>query len=225
MSVTRRKNFLIKTKFQLKYTLLTLGIFALIILVSGMGIYLGMWASIIENFSKFKVSEELETARRIAAYEDARFQKGDWRLQKVFREAELLSQRQKEALKEASQAVNRSLLPKLGLLVFILFIGGIFLSHKIAGPMYRIERSAEAIKNGNLNVSFGTRKGDEMKKAALKLDEMRDSLLADISQVKTAGTSLKGCEEEIKKALPEKKKEEVKEALRILEKIISKYKT
>ena len=159
----RRKNYLINKKFQLKYTFAIVATLLVVMLASGIGLYVGMWTSIIENFSKFRVSENLETVKRLTAYEEARYQKGDVRLERIFREAELLSAKEREILRDALKSVNRSLVPKVLVLALLIFIGGIFVSHKIAGPMYRFEKSAEAICEGDLSVNFNVRKGDEMK--------------------------------------------------------------
>ncbi len=180
----RRTHYLVKKSFQLKYTIAIVITILAVMLVSGVGIYVGMWSSIIENFSKFKVSENLETAKRIAGYEDARYGKGDFRLEKIFREAELLSAQEQDTLHSALKSVNRALLPKMMILVAVVFIGGIFVSHRIAGPMYHFEKSARAIRDGDLSVNFNVRKTDEMKDAALSLEEMVESLRKDMKAVK-----------------------------------------
>ena len=148
----KRTHYLINRKFQLKYTMAIVGMLAVVMLTTGVGIYLGLWSSIIENFSQFKVSENLETAKRIAGYEEARYNKGDFRLEKIFREAQLLSAKEKDTLHNALRSVNRSLAPRIIILVVVIFIAGIIISHRIAGPMYRFEKSAEAIRNGDLFV-------------------------------------------------------------------------
>lgn len=180
----RRTHYFVKKNFQLKYTITIVITMLAVMLVSGVGIYVGMWSSIIENFSKFKVSENLETAKRIAGYEDARYGKGDFRLEKIFREAELLSAKERDTLRGALKSVNKALLPKMIVLVVIVFIGGIFVSHRMAGPMYHFEKSARAIRDGNLGVSFNVRKTDELKDAASSLEEMVESLRRDIRQMK-----------------------------------------
>ena len=181
----RRTNYLVKRNFQLKYTIAIAVTILSVMLVSGVWIYVGMWSSIIENFSKFKVSENLETAKRIAGYEEARYSKGDFRLEKIFREAELLSAQEQETLHSALKSVNRALLPKMIALVVVIFIGGIFISHRIAGPMYHFEKSARAIRDGDRSVSFNIRKTDEMKDASLSLEKMVETLRADMKEIKT----------------------------------------
>jgi methyl-accepting chemotaxis protein len=155
-----------------------------VMVITGLGIYLGLWSSIIENFSQFKVSENLETARRIAGYEEARYGKGDFRLEKIFREGQLLSAKEQDTLHGALKSVNRSLAPKIAILVAIIFIAGIIISHRIAGPMYRFERSAEAIRSGDLRVNFNVRKTDEMRDTAGTLEGMVEALRADIEKMK-----------------------------------------
>jgi len=180
----RRTHYLVKKNFQLKYTIAIAITILAVMLVSGVGIYIGMWSSIIENFSEFKVSENLETAKRIAGYEEARYGKGDFRLEKIFREAELLSAQEQDTLHSALKSVNKALLPKMMVLVAVIFISGIFISHRIAGPMYHFEKSARAVRDGDLSASFNIRKTDEMKEASLSLEEMVESLRKDIAKIK-----------------------------------------
>jgi methyl-accepting chemotaxis protein len=189
------------------------------------GIYLGMWGSIIENFSKFKVSQNLENVKRITDYESARYRKGDYRIDKVFREAELLSAKEKETLQEALHSVNRSLAPKVILLVIIIFIAGIFISHKIAGPMYRIEKSARAIQDGNLNVNFNIRRGDEMKETASVLEEMVETLHKDIKDIKAATAELEGRLRSVSGKMTAEEADGLKAVVKDIDTLLAKYKT
>ena len=101
-----------------------------------------------------------------------------------------MSDSERSTLKRAIKSVNRSLIPKILLLSLVLFIGGIFVSHKIAGPIYRIERSAEAIRRGDLRVSFHIRRDDELKETTHVLDEMLESLRNDIARIKALTIAL-----------------------------------
>jgi methyl-accepting chemotaxis protein len=174
----------VNKRFQLKYTVAMIVMLGAVMVATGLGIYLGLWSSIIENFSQFKVSENLETAKRIAGYEEARYNKGDFRLEKIFREAELLSAKEKDTLHHALQSVNRSLAPKILILVAAIFIAGIIISHRIAGPMYRLEKSAEAMRNGDLSVNFHIRKTDEMHDIASTLEDVVEALRKDVGAMK-----------------------------------------
>ena len=223
----KRKNYLINKPFQLKYTLAIVAMLLAVMLASGFGLYMGMWGSIIENFSKFKVSQNLENVKRITDYEQVRYGKGDYRLEKIFREAELLSVQEKEALREALQSVNRSLVPKVAALAVLIFLAGIFISHKIAGPMYRIERSAEAIRNGDLRVNFKIRKGDEMRDTAGALEEMVETLHKDVEKIKAGSAAL---EERINSlaargTIAKEETGRLKEILTSIDSVLLKYKT
>jgi methyl-accepting chemotaxis protein len=183
-----------------------------------------MWGSIIENFSKFKVSQNLENVKRISDYEQARFKKGDVRLEKIFREAELLSQREQETLREVLKSVNRSLVPKIAVLVFFIFLGGIFVSHKIAGPLYRFEKSAEAIRQGDLSVSFKIRKTDALKSTASTLEEMTESLRSDIEKLKSSGIALSELADSIKGEISQEKIQRLYAIINDISIALSKYK-
>jgi methyl-accepting chemotaxis protein len=50
------------------------------------------------------------------------------------------------------------------------------LSHRIAGPMYRIKRTLEAVQNGNLAIRANLRRGDELQDLATDLNEFLDWL-------------------------------------------------
>jgi methyl-accepting chemotaxis protein len=221
----KRKNYLIKKSFQIRYTLSIVAMLLIVMFASGAGLYLGMWGSIIENFSQFKVSQELENAKRIADYEEARYRKGDYRLEKIFREAELLSEEEKATLKKALSSVNGSLIPKLLILAILIFIGGIFVSHKIAGPIYRIERSAQAISAGDLRVNFKIRKQDELKEAASALEAMVGSLHDDIQKIKAASIVLENKVNALTGCLKPEDAKHIKDLINEIYTVTSKYKT
>jgi len=223
----KRRNYLINKRFQLKYAISIVAMLLVVMLITGFGLYMGMWGSIIENFSHFKVSQNLENAKRITDYEAARYKKGDWRLENIFREADLLSAQDKDTLKGALQSVNRSLMPKVLVLSILIFLAGIFLSHRIAGPMYRIERSAEAIRRGDLLTNFKIRRSDEMRKVAGALEEMIGSLRDDIKKIKAKSIALKERIDLLAErgSIPAEESRHLKEMLAGIDSVIKKYKT
>jgi methyl-accepting chemotaxis protein len=66
----------------------------------------------------------------------------------------------------------------------------LFVSHKIAGPLYRIEKDIEEVAACNLNVRFGLRKTDELKAMAACLDKMVQNLRSDMVLLKEAASEL-----------------------------------
>ncbi|MDD5634588.1 MAG: HAMP domain-containing protein [Candidatus Omnitrophica bacterium] len=60
----------------------------------------------------------------------------------------------------------------------------LFISHRIAGPLYRIEKSVEAIGAGNLNVKIVLRTTDEVQNMAEKINDMTHSLNVNFRKIK-----------------------------------------
>lgn len=79
----------------------------------------------------------------------------------------------------------------------------LFTSHKIAGPLYRIEKDLGELASGNLNVRFMLRGQDEIKELAASLDLAALSLREKFSALKSAAdlveASAKDASPEIKK--------------------------
>jgi methyl-accepting chemotaxis protein len=60
----------------------------------------------------------------------------------------------------------------------------IFLSHRVAGPIYRFEESARAIASGDLSFKIHLRKTDELKDLAADINNMIDNLRSMVSEDK-----------------------------------------
>jgi len=84
----------------------------------------------------------------------------------------------------------------LSTFVFIIFVGlatvaiTLFTSHKIAGPLYRMEKDIEEVSGGNLKKRFNLREHDEIKRLAASLDKMTETLRSDINELKECVTEL-----------------------------------
>jgi methyl-accepting chemotaxis protein len=62
----------------------------------------------------------------------------------------------------------------------------LFTSHKIAGPLYRMEQDVREVAGGNLKTKFNLRYGDELKGMAESLEAMVRSLQSRIAALKGA---------------------------------------
>ena len=62
------------------------------------------------------------------------------------------------------------------LLVPIIIIASIYLSHKVAGPLARIEDGIREIGRGNLETRLGVRKGDEVKGLVQAINEVTENI-------------------------------------------------
>ncbi|MBI5237923.1 MAG: methyl-accepting chemotaxis protein [Deltaproteobacteria bacterium] len=79
----------------------------------------------------------------------------------------------------------------------------IFFPHKIAGPLYRMERLIkDDIGSGNLTVRFTVRKGDELNDLADALNIMLDRLKDKVGRINEAALELQHKAHELEKKDP-----------------------
>ena len=84
------------------------------------------------------------------------------------------------------------LLPALGLLTLVVAgtltltaaIRFLFFSHQLAGPLYRLEKTAKTIGNGDLRLHVRLREGDEFQEFASSLDGMVTELRTQVQEIK-----------------------------------------
>lgn len=142
------------------YITVTLMVVSAVVIVS---FYFGIWGSVLDAFSNSQVRDELLIASRISEYESARLsgqEKAPASLS-FFKQADRLSRRQQEIFKGILDETNRKLLPKFLFLLILISWGSIYLSHKIAGPLYRFQISLEELEKGNMTVRIQLRESDE----------------------------------------------------------------
>lgn len=80
--------------------------------------------------------------------------------------------------------VNIRMLLTLLLVTPVVAAIGIYLSHKIAGPIYRIERFLGDMAGGNISQRISLRRGDELVSIADKINVLIDSLKGTIGDQK-----------------------------------------
>lgn len=74
------------------------------------------------------------------------------------------------------KTTNLILIRNLLLVSPLIFILGLLFSHKIAGPVYKIERTIYEIAKGNLGLRIRLRKGDELWDLAEVINTMTETL-------------------------------------------------
>lgn len=67
----------------------------------------------------------------------------------------------------------------------------LFTSHKIAGPLYHLEKDVEELGKGNLKARFTLRQGDEIKAMAENLAQAAANLRAKVNSIKNSFSGLK----------------------------------
>ncbi|MCR4286886.1 MAG: methyl-accepting chemotaxis protein [Deltaproteobacteria bacterium] len=79
----------------------------------------------------------------------------------------------------------------------------VFFPHKIAGPLYRMERLIkDEVGNGNLTVKFTVRNGDELQDLADALNIMQDRLKDKVGMINEAAQALQHKAHEMAKKDP-----------------------
>ena len=87
-------------------------------------------------------------------------------------------------LEERARAANQFLIlaqtvtvwPALAVLIPAAAVFSIYLTHRLAGPLFRLEQTARELIRGNLALRIRLRKGDELHELAGLLNEVLDKL-------------------------------------------------
>lgn len=82
--------------------------------------------------------------------------------------------------------VNYRILMNMLLLTPLVALVGLYLSHKIAGPIYRMERHLSEMASGNFSSHLVLRQGDELVSMADKLNHLSDILRVTVLNQKSS---------------------------------------
>lgn len=112
------------------------------------------------------------------------------------------------------------------ILAFVFSIIGILYSHKIAGPLYRVQKICEEIGKGNLNINVKFRKGDEFHEVADSLNKVIHSLKNMVKEDKEIIEKLFLLTQKLKKDIETQKdlKKDVRIAIEELDNIVNELK-
>lgn len=84
----------------------------------------------------------------------------------------------------------------------------LFASHKIAGPLYRLEKNVEVIGDGDLTLETRLRENDEITGVADALNEMTKNLRSNMMDIRNRLEDIKRNSEEIELIIKNKKTSE-----------------
>lgn len=109
---------------------------------------------------------------------------------------------------------NENLVYRMAVVILLVCFLSIFVSHKIAGPVYRLEESAKIISSGDFSRRIKLRSGDELQELADAFNTMTDSLDKIVGEDKRMMQHLntiigKIREDFSKKTIAEKRKEDI----------------
>lgn len=100
----------------------------------------------------------------------------------------------------------------------------LFSSHKIAGPIYKLEKSLEAIGNGELNLRIRFRRHDAVERLASDLNEAMENLDIKISDISRNLKEIRK-EAEALRSNPEQSPAILMEKIGLVKKLVSDFKT
>jgi len=185
--INKRRHFFVDKPLQTRFACYIALMLTLVCGIAGVGLYYGIWGSVIHSFSDEQIYNEIRMAARIQDYEHSRTsaeveqELGSLRL---FREVDLLSARQRDMLAEILENANK----KLGRLLFILIIciafSSIFLSHKVAGPFVHFKKAFKAAESGDLKTRIFLRKHDEGGTVAKSFNDMIANIDQSVANMK-----------------------------------------
>ncbi len=98
------------------------------------------------------------------------------------------------------KAVNFRILLSVILVTPLVGVMGIFLSHRIAGPIYRMEKFLRNMADGDFSSRLVLRQNDELKNLADGINYLSDSLKSTITSYKASLNKVAGELERLKKS-------------------------
>jgi methyl-accepting chemotaxis protein len=99
------------------------------------------------------------------------------------------------------RTTNLTLIRNLFIISPFVFMLGLLFSHKIAGPVYKIEKNVDEIANGNLSLRVRLRKGDELVDLADIVNKMVENIDKSVGMSKRDVLDIQKDLTEIKKII------------------------
>lgn len=207
MNKNRRKHFLINKPFQFRYMLFVTAPLLIICTIALLSFYIGIWGSVLDVFSDAQLRKDLLTASRMVQYEEARLGSPEAEFSSLtfFKQTEKLSQRQREVFKDILNETNGKLLIKFFILMFFIAWGTIYVSHKIAGPLFHFGKVLNAMDKGDYSARAHLRKFDEAHPLAKKFNVVltkTDDIFSNLKKISAqddSGKALTEIKEELSK--------------------------
>ncbi len=190
----RRKQYIIKPVFQLKISFIIVMTLLLATAITASLLYFNILNSVLPEFSTDKLKQRIEIAadirmRQIARYSPEVTENTEFQI--FFPEtAKMLSDYETQIVVQVLHDVNKNLVPWIMVLFALILSFGIFLTHRIAGPIYRFEETIKNATEGDLNARIKLRWADEFKNLAGSINGMLNSLSQRLIKLKKASEKL-----------------------------------
>jgi nitrogen fixation/metabolism regulation signal transduction histidine kinase len=159
------RNYLIDSRFQLKYTSFIL--IAAVAIAGVLGVFLWRTSGevVAESQKVVEQSKKVSDVVKMSIKDDPVY--GDnpalaQEFTKASQEQDNQIQAQQDALVRQQRTMLVTLVGALAVMVFMIGVLGIYFTHKVAGPIYKMKLLLNQVADGRLNVNAKLRKGDEL---------------------------------------------------------------
>jgi nitrogen fixation/metabolism regulation signal transduction histidine kinase len=159
------RNYIIDSRFQLKYTSFIL--IAAVTISAVLGIFLWRTSGevVAESQKVVEQSKKVSDVVKMSITDDPVYADNP-ALAKEFTNASTEQdkkiQAQQDALVRQQRTMLFTLVGALAVMVFVIGVLGIYFTHKVAGPIYKMKLLLKQVADGRLNVNSKLRKGDEL---------------------------------------------------------------
>jgi methyl-accepting chemotaxis protein len=166
MNYSNRRRFLlgliVDWEFQSRYILNHIFLLLMFGAAITIFIYIGTWNGIVDAFSTMSSQNNVVLLNSAVEKVDSIDTPLIVKFPFMRHRFQALTPAQKLLLNKILLRVNALMIPLvIGLLAYIVMVSLIF-SHRIAGPVFKMKRSATLISQGDLTVNFSLRKHDEL---------------------------------------------------------------
>ncbi|MFH1094093.1 MAG: HAMP domain-containing protein [Candidatus Omnitrophota bacterium] len=171
-----RRNYLIRKGFQIRFSFLIFITTFVIGVIAVWTTYITTWNEITTQVQSKQFYEKIRSA---------------YNLNDEIQNAAMINSLVVVEFSEIFERVSVVLVMRLLVGSFLLFVLSIFASHKIAGPLYRMENAANSIQKGDLTVDLSKlRAGDEMGDLAAALNGAIITLRTTMDRCRDAAAQL-----------------------------------
>ena len=171
-----RRNYLIRKGFQIRFSFLIFITTFVIGVIAVWTTYITTWNELTTQVQSKQFYEKIRTS----------YNSND-----ELKNASMVNSLIIVEFSEIFERVSVVLVLRLLVGSFLLFVLSIFASHKIAGPLYRMENAAHAVQKGDLSVDLGKlRAGDELGDLAKALNGAITTMRNTIDRCRDSGSEV-----------------------------------
>jgi methyl-accepting chemotaxis protein len=201
------RNYLLDSRFQLKYTGFLVAVAIAISLITGSVLFATTRSVVLESSALIVESQKVSAVSRMNV-RDLAPDSPDLVVQ-FNREADEHDKwiaDQQASLIRGQARMLESLVGGLAVMVLLIGVLGIYFTHKVAGPVHKMKRLLKQVGEGDLNVTTRLRRGDELRDFFEAFTQMVEALrnfeASQLSDVEAAIAALdRGAHEDARAAI------------------------